>query len=144
MPGTQEAFNKCYDVIPESTEKGIATSEGRGAFILCAVKWSEWSCSVVSNSLWLHESQRLLFETVAYQSPPSMGFSRQEYWSGLPFPSPGKSSRPRDRTRVSHIPGRCFNLWATREAHSLCRRLVNYQGKVWDIIFLGGTTWLNK
>ena len=26
--------------------------------------------------------------TVAYQSPVSMGFSRQEYWSGLPFPSP--------------------------------------------------------
>ena len=24
----------------------------------------------------------------AYQVPPSMGFSRQEYWSGLPFPSP--------------------------------------------------------
>ena len=27
--------------------------------------------------------------TVAYQDPQSMGFSRQEYWSGLPFPSPG-------------------------------------------------------
>ena len=27
--------------------------------------------------------------TVAYQDPPSMGFSRQECWSGLPFPSPG-------------------------------------------------------
>ena len=27
--------------------------------------------------------------TVAHQAPPSMGFSRQEYWSGLPFPSPG-------------------------------------------------------
>ena len=26
--------------------------------------------------------------TVAYQVPPSMGFSRQEYWSGLPFPIP--------------------------------------------------------
>ena len=26
--------------------------------------------------------------TVAYQAPPSMGFFRQEYWSGLPFPSP--------------------------------------------------------
>ena len=26
--------------------------------------------------------------TVDYQAPPSMGFSRQEYWSGLPFPSP--------------------------------------------------------
>ena len=37
--------------------------------------------------------------TVAHQAPPSMGFSRQEYWSGLPFPSPGESSRPRDRTQ---------------------------------------------
>ena len=27
--------------------------------------------------------------TVAHQAPPSMGFSRQEYWSGLPFPSQG-------------------------------------------------------
>ena len=27
--------------------------------------------------------------TVAYQAPPSMGFSRQECWNGLPFPSPG-------------------------------------------------------
>ena len=27
--------------------------------------------------------------TVAHWAPPSMGFSRQEYWSGVPFPSPG-------------------------------------------------------
>ena len=27
--------------------------------------------------------------TAAYQVPPSMGFSRREYWSGLPLPSPG-------------------------------------------------------
>ena len=27
--------------------------------------------------------------TVAHQAPPSMEFSRQEYWTGLPFPSPG-------------------------------------------------------
>ena len=32
--------------------------------------------------------------TVAYQLPPSMGFSRQECWSGLPFPSPGDLSDP--------------------------------------------------
>ena len=31
---------------------------------------------------------------VAYQAPPSMGFSRQEYWSGLPFPSPGDLPDP--------------------------------------------------
>ena len=30
--------------------------------------------------------------TVAHQAPLSMGFSRQEYWSGLPFPSPSSSS----------------------------------------------------
>ena len=38
-----------------------------------------------------------LFETpwtVAHQAPPSMGFSRQEYWSGLPFPSPGHLPDP--------------------------------------------------
>ena len=32
--------------------------------------------------------------TVAYQAPPSMGFSRQEYWSRLPFPSPGDLPDP--------------------------------------------------
>ena len=32
--------------------------------------------------------------TVAYQAPPSMGFSRQEYWSGLPIPSPGDLPDP--------------------------------------------------
>ena len=38
-----------------------------------------------------------LFETlwtVAHQAPPSMGFSRQEYWSRLPFPSPGDLPDP--------------------------------------------------
>ena len=47
--------------------------------------------------------------TVAYQAPPSMGFSRQEYWSGLPFPSPGDLPDP-DRTPVSHFAGRRFTL----------------------------------
>ena len=32
--------------------------------------------------------------TVARQAPPSMGFSRQEYWSGLPLPSPGDLPNP--------------------------------------------------
>ena len=32
--------------------------------------------------------------TVACQTPLSMGFSRQEYWSGLPFPSPGDLPNP--------------------------------------------------
>ena len=32
--------------------------------------------------------------TIAHQAPPPMGFSRQEYWSGLPFPSPGDLPDP--------------------------------------------------
>ena len=32
--------------------------------------------------------------TVAHQAPLSMGFSRQEYWSGLPFPFPGDLPNP--------------------------------------------------
>ena len=32
--------------------------------------------------------------TLTYQAPPSMGFSRQEYWSGLPFPFPGDLPNP--------------------------------------------------
>ena len=46
----------------------------------------KWSRSVVSDSVipW----------TVAYQAPLSMEFSRQEYWSGLPFPSPGDLPNP--------------------------------------------------
>ena len=33
--------------------------------------------------------------TAAFQAPPSMGFSRQEYWSGVPLPSPGHKSTHR-------------------------------------------------
>ena len=46
--------------------------------------------------------------TVAYQAPPSMGFSRQGYWSRLLFPSAGGSARPRAQTRVSRTVGKHF------------------------------------
>ena len=52
-------------------------------------------------------------------SPPGSsihGIFQAGVWSGLPFPSPGESSQPSDQTRVSHIAGRCFTVWATREA----------------------------
>ena len=41
--------------------------------------------------------------TVAYQTPPSMEFSRQEYWSGLPFPSPGDLPDPGIKPRSSTL-----------------------------------------
>ena len=52
--------------------------------------------------------------TVAYQAPPSMEFSRKEYWNVLPFSSPGDlpnpGIKPRDQTQVSRIAGRCFTV----------------------------------
>ena len=46
---------------------------------------------------------------VAHQAPQSMRFSRQGYWSGLPFPPPGRSSLPRDRTPISRTAGGFVN-----------------------------------
>ena len=40
--------------------------------------------------------------TLAYQAPPFMGFSRQEYWSGLPFPSPNKTKPKVSRKKWYH------------------------------------------
>ena len=41
--------------------------------------------------------------TVAYQVPPSMEFSRQEYWSGLPLPSPGDLLNPGIKPRSPRL-----------------------------------------
>ena len=53
--------------------------------------------------------------TVAHQAPLSVEFSRQEYWSGLPFPFSRGSSQLKDGTQGSCIVGRFFTVWATRE-----------------------------
>ena len=55
--------------------------------------------------------------TVAHQAPLSMGFSRQEYQSGLPFPTPGDLSYSRDQTRVSCIGKQILYRCAAWEAH---------------------------
>ena len=55
--------------------------------------------------------------TVARQAPLSMGFSRQEYWSGQPFPSPGDLPDPGIKATSLVSPalaGRLFTTSATR------------------------------
>ena len=46
--------------------------------------------------------------TVAPQAPLSMGFSRQEYWSSLPFPSPGDLPDPGIKITSPALAGRFF------------------------------------
>ena len=45
--------------------------------------------------------------TAAYQAPPSMGFSRQEYWSGLPLPSPIQVCTQTLTSKMNQL----FELW---------------------------------
>jgi len=67
-------------------------------------------CTVLSCSVWLCDPMDC--------SPPplTMGFSRQEYWSGLWCPPPGYLPNPGIKTQVSHTAGRCFTFCATRGA----------------------------
>ena len=56
-------------------------------------------------------------QTAAQQAPLSLGFSRQEYWSGLPFPS------PEDQTCVSYV--FCIGRWILYYSlHLLCTRVL--------------------
>ena len=62
--------------------------------------------------------------TVAHQAPLAMESSRQEYWSGLPFPSAGKGMEPAS-LRSPALAGGFFTTTTTREAH-----LVLFSGSI--------------
>ena len=67
--------------------------------LLMKVKCERVSHSVVTNSLHLSATPR----TGTYQAPLSMEFSRQEHWSGLPFPSPGIFPKERSNPGLPHV-----------------------------------------
>ena len=53
--------------------------------------------------------------TVACQAPLSMGFPRQEYWSGLPFPSPGDLPDPGIKPASAALAGGFFTIEQSRK-----------------------------
>ena len=75
---------------------------GRMVTCICVVESLRYSPKTITTLLISYESEvkvsrALLFVTpwtIVHQAPLSMGFSRQEYWSGLPFPSPGDLPDP--------------------------------------------------
>ena len=74
----------------------------------CLERCALWPFFITHFTLWHTHllSHGQLFATLwtgARQAPLSIGVSRQEYWSGLPFSSPGDFSPPRDQTSVSCV-----------------------------------------
>ena len=75
--------------------------------------------------------------TIAHQAPLSIGFSRQEYWSGFPISYSRGSSRPRDQTHISYIS--CIGRWVlSHQSHLrsptiiilvITHRLIRQDGK---------------
>ena len=49
-------------------------------------------------------------QTAAHQAPPSLGFSREEHWSGLPFPSPRKGYRSQQKAALCALLPRSGSL----------------------------------
>ena len=85
-----------------------------------------FSCSVVSDSFatpW----------TVDHQAPLSMGFSRKEYWSGLPFPSLEELPDPMMELASLVSPalaGRFFTTAPPRKSTEVCRVIKFHEAKI--------------
>ena len=80
-------------------------------------------CSIVSNPLMPY--------TVAFQSTLSMEFSRQEYWSGLPFSTPGDLPHPRTEPASPALAGGFFTTSAIWETPIHCySKLIDQMNKL--------------
>ena len=64
--------------------------------------------------------------TVAYQAPPSMGFSRQEYWSGVPSPSPGDLPEPGIEPRSPALEADTLTPEPPRKPNMLSRLVITF------------------
>ena len=75
--------------------------------------------ALIMHAKLLQSCQTLNLWTVAHQDPLSMGFSRQEYWSGQAFPSPGDLPYPKMELPSSALAGRFFTTEPPGKPHSL-------------------------
>ena len=65
--------------------------------------------------------------TVAHQAPLSMGFPRQDYWSGLPFPSPGDLLNPGIKPVSPALAGKFFTTEPPEKPKEVYMSLINQQ-----------------
>ena len=132
------------EVSPQGIQQGEWSGPSRGPFPLrCSFK--KHGCNIESVSwpklyvgarvhscfsrVWLFATSR----TVACQGPLSMGFSQQEYWSGLPCPPPGDLPDPGIKPlslRFPALAGGCFSTSTSWEAHMHQHTVENFQEKL--------------
>ena len=90
----------------------------------CFSRMMDRKCSTSLSRVWLFTTPW----TVALQAPLSMDFSRQVYWSGLPFPSPGNLSNP--GIKPGSLALQADSLWS--ESPGYCPNLKSAQFKSQD------------
>ena len=112
---TKEVKIKCYCTLETQFAKTCDQGKMLKYQIQVAsykpLKVKVWKCYSLRH-VWLFVTPW----TVAHQVPLFMDFSRQGYWSGLPFPSPGDFLHPGIEPRSSALQADSFfTVWATRE-----------------------------
>ena len=123
MEVTQHPLAACYSlrhkVLPRFKEREtqLSFSVGSGKILksiyvcVCTLKYVYIYLHVCMLSHFSHVRLFVILWTIAHQAPLSMGFSRQEYWSGLPFLFPG------DRTQVCYAS--CIDKQVLYHKHQL-------------------------
>ena len=122
----RSALDESPEVCPGAADaEAVSPAPGVGqVWALPVYCWFTMLCSFLlySKVTQLHTLSHVqLFVTpwaVAHQAPLSLEFSRQDYWSGLPFPSPGDLPDPRIEPRSPGIvrSGRFFTICPASEA----------------------------
>ena len=85
-----------------------------------------WACEVTQSC----PTRCDPMDSSLHQAPPSIRFSRQEYWSGLPFPSPGNLLNPGIEPRSPTLQADT-TVWATREAPILFKMRLFHGSSSW-------------
>ena len=67
--------------------------------------------------------------TISHQAPLSMGFTRQEYWSGLPFPLPGNLPYTGTEPMSPALAGWCFTTSTTWETKQKPWKKIRHKAK---------------
>ena len=123
----QRNTNQNYNDVPHHTSQMaiIKKSANNKCWTGCGKKGTLLYCCVCISVL-SHLQLSATPWTIARQAPLSIGFSRQEYWSGLPFPPLGDLPDPGTEPASSALAGGFFTTCATWEAHYTVGGNVNW------------------